>query len=126
MTILLMNQKIEQLPRRRTRISTWVRRTDEQLLWLVRKSIKEERSTARKNRSQIRRSLYHLRIIFRIYLDNTLVRNLHNDLPKLREIRNDLVYLDCSLRLDCLGHFLRIRRNTVLLRQLGCHPLEFG
>src|SRR5207249_1755328 len=71
--ILLMDQQIEKLTRSRTRITTWIRGTDEHLLRLIRKSVEEERATARKYRRQIRRRLHNPRIIARIHLDNTLV-----------------------------------------------------
>src|SRR5947208_5491423 len=124
MTILLMDQQIEKLARSRTRITTWIRGADEHLLRCICKSVEEERAPARKYRRQIRRCLHHPRIIVRIHLDDALGGDLHNPLPKIREIRNDLVNLDRSLRLDDLRHLLRPRRNTILLRQLRCHPLE--
>src|SRR6266571_9047835 len=123
-SIFFMDQEIEQLARRSARIPTRIRRADEHLLRFICKSVEEERATARKYRSQIRRGLHHPRIVMRIHLDDTLVGNLHNPLPKIREIRNDLVNLDSSLRLDDLRHLLRPRRNTILLRQPRRQPLE--
>src|SRR2546426_1956703 len=123
-SIFFMDEEIEQLARRSARIPTRIRGADEHLLRCICKSVEEERAPARKYRRQIRRCLHHSRIVMRIYFDDTLVGDLHNPLPKIREIRNDLVNLDRSLRLDDLRDLLRPRRNTVLLRQLRCHPLE--
>src|SRR3989442_2535449 len=123
-SIFFMDEEIEQLARRSARIPTRIRGADEHLLRLICKSVEEERATARKYRSQIRRCLHHPRIVVRIHLDNTLVGHLHNLLPKIREIRNDLVNLNSSLRLDNLRHLLRSRGNTILLRQPRRQPLE--
>src|SRR2546427_12518530 len=98
--ILFMHKEAEKIARRGARIATRIRSTDEQLLRFIRKSIEEVRATARKYCRQIRRRLHNSRIIVRIYLDNTLVGNLHDPLPKLCEVRNDLVDFDCSLGLD--------------------------
>src|SRR5438094_2932177 len=122
-SIFFMDEEIEQLARRSARIPTRIRGADEHLLRFICKSV-EERAPAREYRSQIRRCLHHSRIIVRIHLDDTLVGDLHNPLAKIREIRSDLVNLDRSLRLDDLRDLLRPRRNTILLRQLRCHPLE--
>src|SRR5438094_10164980 len=104
--ILLMDQQIEKLARRSARITTRICSADEHLLRFICKSVEEERATARKYRRQIRRRLHHPRIVMRIHLDDTLVGNLHNHLPKIREIRNDIVNLDRSLRLDDLRDLL--------------------
>src|SRR5260370_30998342 len=125
MPILFMHKKAEKIARRRARIATRVRSTNEQLLRPIRQGIKEERSTARKYRRQIRRCLDHLCVVVRIYFDNTLVRNFYNYFSKLRKVWYDLVDLDRPLRLDRLGNFLRICSNTIFLRQLRRHPLEF-
>src|SRR4029077_8341435 len=119
-----MHQEIEELARRSAGISARVRCADEQLLRFIRESVEEECSAAREYRRQIRRRLYHLRVVSRIHLDNTLVSNLHNNFPKLREIRNNLIDLDRSLGLDRLGNLLRICSNTILFRELRGHPLE--
>src|SRR5881296_967055 len=105
-SIFFMDEEIEQLARRSARIPTRIRSTDEHLLRFICKSVEEERATARKYRSQIRRRLHNPRIIARIHLDNPLVGDLHNPLPKIRKIRNDLVNLDRPLRLDDLRHLL--------------------
>src|SRR5438445_1179741 len=119
-----MHEKVQYLAGRRARVATWIRGADEQLLRLIRESIEEEGAAARKYRRQIRGCLHHLRIIVRIYLDNTFVGNLHDPLAKIREIRDNLVNLDRSLRLDDLRYFLRLRWETILLRQPRRHPLE--
>src|SRR5436853_1940327 len=119
-----MDKKIQKLPRGRARIPTRVRCTDEHLLGLISKRIEEESAPARKYRRQIRRCLHHSRIVFRIYLDDTLVHNFHHSFPKIREVRNDLVDLDRSLRLNDLRDLLGPRRSSVFLRQLRGHPLE--
>src|SRR5439155_2371719 len=124
MPIFLVDKEIEKLARSRARIPPRVRGADEHLLRFIRKSVEEERATARKYGRQIRWRLHNPRVIARIHLDNTLVGELHNPLPQIREIRNDLVNLDSSLRLDNLRHLLGSRRNTILLRQPRCHSLE--
>src|SRR5712692_6123741 len=124
MPILFMHKEAEKIARSRARIPPRIRGTDEHLLRFIRKRIEEERATARKYRRQIRRCLHNSRIIVRIYLDNTLVSNLHYYLSKLCEVWNDLVDLNRSLGLDRLGHFLRIHRNAILLRQPLCQSLE--
>src|SRR5205809_7135200 len=123
-SIFFMDQEIEQLARRSARNPTRICSADEHLLRFICKGVEEECATARKYRSQIRRGLHHSRIVMRIHLDDTLVGNLHNPLPKIREIRNDLVNLDRSLGLDDFRDLLRPRRNTILLRQPRRHPLE--
>src|SRR2546426_12666482 len=103
-SIFFMDEEIEQLARRSARIPTRIRGADEHQLRCICKSVEEERAPARKYRRQIRRWLHHPRIIVRIHLDDALVGDLHNPLSKIREIRNDLVNLDRSLRLDDPRH----------------------
>src|SRR5207249_6066883 len=111
-SIFFMDEEIEQLARRSARIPTRIRGADEHLLRCICKSVEEERAPARKYRRQIRRCLHHPRIIVRIHLDDALVGDLHNPLSKIREIRNDLVNLDRSLRLDDLQDRKSTRLNS--------------
>src|SRR5437879_7829288 len=84
--VLFMDQPVEQLPRYRARVSSWVSCYHEDLLGIVCEAVVEERARTRKYPRQVQRCLDHFCLVLRIYPDDILV---HNSLSTLAQFSQE-------------------------------------
>src|SRR5690242_10374750 len=118
-TVLFVNQPVEQLSWHGARVSSGVGCDHEYLLGMVCEAVVEEGARTRKYRGQEQRCLDNFGLVLRIYSDNVLVHNALRSLPELSQEGKNLGLLNRPLRGNRLGDIFCFRSDTVLL----CQPL---